>query len=275
MRLFKHRLLPVLILFLATLGCQFIARLSPVNIVKTAKVPILSIPPTFEDSIKRQATATLTPTSTPDFNATATVEARGTSIHQTAQAQPMFDRLQTLKEEGYLSTMDGDWYKVDDFNQSLAETDGYRWWNTGYQPVDFIIRANAEWWSADETANLFNAGCGFIFRAVDNSNFFAALFTLDGKARFDRRINRDWLTPVLSESIPINPKNDRAQIMLIVEANRLIFFKDGVEILNITDDILASPKFQEGNLAVALMSGSNVGYGLRCKLTDIDLWIID
>jgi hypothetical protein len=280
MKYLKHLYLPLLTLLLASLGCKLAARLSPINIIKTAKAPTLTTTPTFEDTVKGQATATLTatitqtPTSTPNYNATGTVAAQGTLVHQTAQAQPMAARVQTLKEEGYLSSTNGAWHKVKDFNQSWAETDDYRWWNTGYQPVDFIIQANAEWWSADATTYLFNAGCGFIFRAVDQNNFFAALLTLDGKARFDQRIDGEWLTPVLSDPVPTKPMNDRAQLMLIVEGNRLVFFKDDVAILDTTDANLALPRFQEGDLAIALRSGSTVGYGLRCQLTDIDLWII-
>lgn len=187
----------------------------------------------------------------------------------------MAEQVQALKEDGYLSSTNGVWTKVDDFDQSWAETDGYRWWNTGTQPVDFVIQANVEWWSAETTTYLFNAGCGFVFRAEDQNNFFAALFTLDGKARFDQRFHGDWLTPILSDPISTHPMNDRTQIMLIVEGNRLIFFKDDEAILDVTDVNLTSPESKGGDLAIALRSASDIGYGLRCKLTDIGLWIIN
>jgi hypothetical protein len=280
MRSSKIYLLPLLTLLLVSLGCRFAARLSPLNIYKTSVAPTSTFTPSIEELIKRQATATptatatRTPTSTPNFNATATVAARGMAIHQTVEAQPMFSQVQTLKKDGYLASTDGTWYKVDDFDQSSAQAGRYLRWNSGYQPVDFVIRANAEWWSADESSNLFNAGCGFSFRAIDENNYFDVLFTLDGKARFDRRINGDWRMPVLSAPIKIIPGHDQAQFMLVVEENRLTFFKDGEEILHVSDDSFASPKFQGGDLALILMSGSDIGFGLRCKLTDIDLWII-
>ena len=280
MNSFKRLYLPTLVLLLVSLGCRFATRLSPLNNQQSTATPTRVDTPLTQDTVKRPPTATPTPTSTrtptptPNFQATSAVVTQTALATQTEQARPMSEQIQKLKEEGYLSSTAGDWHKIDNFDQSLAETNGYYWWNTGLQAVDFVIQANAEWWSADETSSLFNAGCGFIFRSIDKQNRMAAILTLDGKARFDRLDNGEWRTPILSDSVPVNALNDRAQLMLIVQENKLTFFKDDVELLSIEEDLLSSPKFQGGDLAFTLMSGTDIGFGTHCKLTDIELWII-
>jgi hypothetical protein len=89
----------------------------------------------------------------------------------------MSEQIQKLQAEGRLTSVSGAWYKIDNFDQNLTETTGYYWWNTGVQPVDFVVRADVEWWSADTTSNLFNAGCGFVFRDVDKNNRLATILT--------------------------------------------------------------------------------------------------
>ncbi len=280
----KLLMLPIMIMLVASLACNFATSIFPLNktaaALALATTPPIQLTKSAEETVKRQATATptatatATPTSTPNFKATSVVATQTAAVRQTEQALSMFEQVQKLQEDGYLSTSQGSWYEIDDFNESWAETTWYRWWNSGYQPIDFIIRANTEWWSASESSTWINAGCGFLFRTVDNNNRFGALFTLDGKARFDRMVNGEWRSPILSNAVPINSMNDQAQLMLVVEGNRFVFFRDGVEILNTIDNVLTSPKFQGGDLALTLMSGTNISFGTRCKLADIELWIL-
>ncbi|MBN1537635.1 MAG: hypothetical protein JW908_12935 [Anaerolineales bacterium] len=280
MYILKRLLLPISITLLFSLGCQFAARLSPINIKKPTTSPSQTTPSFTKESVKRPPSATPTPTLTRTLTPTPNFEATSAAITQTAfvthtkQAHPMAEEIQKLHAQGYLSSIAGNWHKIDNFDLYLAETTGYHWQVTGYQPVDFIIQAKAEWWSADETTQLFNSGCGFIFRAVDKNNRLAAVLTMDGKARYDQMVNGEWRTPIFSDPVPINSLHDQAHLMLIAEGDHLTFIKDGVELLAIDGDILSSPKFQGGDLSMAIMSGTDTGFGIHCKLTDIELWII-
>lgn len=280
MKSFKRLYPSTLLLLLVSLGCQYAARLSPLNYLKSETPSTLSDTPLAQDTVKRppsatpSPTATPTPTSTPNFQATSAVATQTAFTTQTVQARPMSEQIQKLKAKGYLSSTAGAWRELDNFDQNLSETTGYHWWKTGLQPVDFVIQANVEWWSANESSQLFNAGCGFIFRSVDKDNRLAAILTLDGRARYDRLDSGEWRTPILSNAVPVNALNDRAQLMLIVEGNHLTFLKDDVELLSVDDDLISSPKFQGGDLAFTIISNTDIGFGTHCKLTDIELWII-
>ena len=107
----------------------------------------------------------------------------------TAQAQAMQEVVQNLYAEGNLETTDGIYNTIADFDESWAQIDWYQWSYTGYSPTDFVIRANAAWDSASERANLFNSGCGFVFREDGTDNHYLAYLGMDGYVYFDRNVH--------------------------------------------------------------------------------------
>lgn len=189
----------------------------------------------------------------------------------TESAAMMYDMILDLYDDGYVAQTEGSYYTALDFDESWAQINWYQWWQTGYAPEDFIIRADASWDSASETANWFSSGCGFVFREDGPENHYLAYLGLDGNVYFARSVRNNWSTvgrPSWYGRLDVPAGS--AEIMLVVEGDRFTFFVNGDRVANRVDGSL-----DEGNLALTLLSGTNAGYGTRCSMTNIELWIFD
>lgn len=189
---------------------------------------------------------------------------------ETAQAQPLFDLVQELHSEGYLIRTGGTYYAIEDFDESWAQINWYSWWHTGYSPTNFVIRADASWDSASNKANWWNSGCGFVFREKDEYNFYAVQLALDGWVHL-WRVVEDVEAP-LGESYygRVEVPSGEAEIMLVVEDTRITVFVNGDKVHSRQDSALPS-----GDLSLTLFSGINTGFGTRCRMTNIELWMLD
>jgi hypothetical protein len=143
-----------------------------------------------------EASATATPAA---FSAEQTPAAQGASVTQgpsieatvtpavdsaaTQQAQAIVGIVQQLFDEGIISTKEGDYYRLDDFNESWAQLGYYQWWKTGYSAENFILSADIAWESASDKANWPEAGCGIVFSEDGESDHHLAYLSLDGFGR--------------------------------------------------------------------------------------------
>jgi hypothetical protein len=102
------------------------------------------------------------------------------AVKMTEQVQPIYEIIQRLYQEEVISSMDGEYHRVDDFDQSWAQINWYQWWRTGLKLENFVIRTDAEWESASKTANWFSSGCGFVYSENGTDDHFASFLALDG-----------------------------------------------------------------------------------------------
>jgi hypothetical protein len=188
----------------------------------------------------------------------------------TAEAKQFFTRVRELYEQGYLSRTDGTYFTIPDFDENWAQINWYQWYYTGYSPADFIIRADAAWESASDKANWWNSGCGFVFRVSPDGDHYMAYLALDGDVRFQRLVNE--VSAYLGDSYygKLNIPAGEAEIMLVVEGDIITFFVNGEKVHTRRDTALPS-----GDLALTLVSGTNLDFGTRCQMTDIELWELD
>lgn len=188
----------------------------------------------------------------------------------TAQAQDMADRIGPLYDQGIISSQRGTYHPLEDFDESWAQINWFQWWNTDYEPENFVIRADLFYSSASEKVNWFNSGCGFVFGLIDNDNFHVAQLSLDGYVNLKYWAGGDgnWIAkrPTRKLALP----SGEAEIMMVVSDKRVTVYVDGDESLS-----EYASRLKTGKLAFTLGSGTNIGYGTRCKMTDVDLWIIE
>jgi hypothetical protein len=199
--------------------------------------------------------------------ATHTAVAAEALVEATAQAKPMADLIQELYEEGYLSSNEGTYYALPDFDESWAQLNWYMWWITDYSPSNFVIRADASWDSASTTADWWNSGCGFVFREAGTPNHYLAYLGLNGRVYLSRNIRDNYANLGNSYYGKLDTPSGEAQIMLLVDGSTIIFFVNGTKVIQRDDQNLYS-----GNLALTLLSGTNKDYGIRCQMTNIELW---
>ncbi len=222
-------------------------------------------------------------TTTAEFNQNATKTAavimEATNQMETAQAEiaaktqaasSMYAEIVDLAAYDYISTDRGTYFSLGDFSEAWAQINWYSYWSTFLLPTDFVIRADASWDSASESANWFNSGCGFVFREKDVDNHYLAYLGLDGNVYFERSYKGNWKRLGHSWYGNLDIPKGSASIMLVVEGDSFTFFVNGERVRTQIDSAM-----KEGDLALTLLSGTNAGYGTRCNMDNIELWIID
>lgn len=200
----------------------------------------------------------------------ATEQAAALEAQATAQAAAMYETVQELKSAGHLSKTSGTYYALSDFDQSWAQINWYQWWQTGFAPTDFVIRADVSWDTASMTANWDRSGCGFVFREDGVADHYLAFLALDGYVNFARMVNNNGTFLGRSYYGSVGKPSGSANIMLVVEGSTFTFFVNGEKVHRRSDQGLAS-----GNLALTLLSGINTDFGTRCAMTNVGLWVLE
>ena len=205
-------------------------------------------------------------TTTAYYQAKQTATA-GAFAEATVKAQPMYEKIKSLYSSHYVTSTEGVFYALPDFDESWAQMDWYRWWPTGYEPKDFVIQTHLTWESASNYANWFNSGCGFAFGEKDRDNHYMIFMLMDGNISL-RHIRNGNLMNLGSGYYgkPDLPKGE-ADITLIKDKNQVLFFVDDRLVFRQQESSI--PK---GNLSTTLLSGTNKDFGTRCQMTDTQLW---
>jgi hypothetical protein len=123
-------------------------------------------------------TATLTPTLTPTVTSTPTRTPKPTTtpnLAATQQYEDFFAVVEKIHDAGQISTTEGKYVALDDYQDEVANKLSYSWAATGVKAKNFIVRAHFMWSSAIKTTNL--SGCGFLFRIQPNKDHY--LIVLD------------------------------------------------------------------------------------------------
>ena len=196
---------------------------------------------------------------------TATVEGMAT-----AAANDMYQLIEQLQSEEVLTNTSGQYLPIEDFEENWAQLGWYMWWNTGYQPADFVIRAHTSWESASKTPNLWDTGCGFVFRAVDENNHYMIFLAMDGNVYMRGYVDSKYRTFGKGYYGKVNHIKGEADVVLVAQGNRFVYYVNGTKVFDRSNAELA-----QGDLALTLMSGTNKDFGTRCQITDIELWALD
>jgi len=165
----------------------------------------------------------------------------------------------------------GEYYLVEDFDQSLAQIGAHKAMGMARYPQNFVIRTNITWWNASGSVNWSEAGCGFVFRYTDRNNYYIIYWALDGKT-YLRRISKGQVLNIFDGLY--NKKNQargEATIMLSVSGAQVTAFVNNRRIYRAVDSPLKS-SLTNGELGLAVFSGTSADYGTRCKMTNTELW---
>ncbi len=220
----------------------------------------------------QNANATIT-AGAQSFNATSIVRARGTATAQflassTIQASTMQRSVQNLILKGILTSNQGTFASLPNFDQSLASNNSGKVLTSDFAPNNFVLRANTFWDAASTGTNWFASGCGIAFHMTnDSKDYYAIRLTLDGHADL-----LSYTNGVMSDVYKtfygyLSTPSGGAQIMLVVNNGWITYFVNEKQALRIQAN--AHPF---GQLGTALYSGTNQGFGVRCQMTNIELW---
>lgn len=211
---------------------------------------------------------TLEPTDTPEPTATEepTVEPSPT-IEPTSESAKMEALIEQLKEEGTISTVEGTYHRLADFQQEWAQLYYYQWWYTDYSPSNFVIQADVEWETASKSANLGDSGCGFVYHTDDNQNHHATFLMMDGKVQTYRALSGYFDQMKGGYAGKFKVPSDKAHIILAVDQQTITVIINDKEVVHFQDT-----KLSGGKLGLTLASGTNKDFGTRCSMTNVELW---
>jgi len=245
---------------------------------QTAEAQITQTQVAEETSVAAIATKSFSRTATParataaaaEIKATRQAAATQTAAEATETAQPMAETVAQLEDDGYLTSSEGAFFALPDFVQSWAQLGWYKWWHTNYAPEDFVLRADAAWRSASTTADWWTSGCGFVFRIKDNDDHYLSYLGLDGRAYFS--VLRKGLIYNASSARygKLDTPDGKAQLMLVAQGSHFDFFVNDTHVYSKVDK-----SFDDGRLALTLLSGTNKGFGTHCTMRNIELWELE
>ncbi len=176
--------------------------------------------------------------------------------------------VQEAANAGYISSADGDYYHLDDFNAEWAQINWYQWLPTGYTPANFVVRGHMAWESASKTPDL--SGCGVLFRVQSNSDHYGFFMTTDGLVHFILSEDNDFH---FGGKVYFGPRSSSGEVDFAMTAQKDTFniYIDGKRLgafYGHKDSMLT------GKLAYTLISGTNKDFGTRCTITNVELWVL-
>lgn len=259
----KIILIPIFVLALVALACG-------TSVVKDTPVPTVDQAAT--DAV---AASTSTAQSIRSTQTAMAIQLQGTSVAQTQAVNQalteivadMYSDVQWLYSNDLISTTNGTYSYLGDFDESVAQIGYLTWWNTGYTPSNFVVRTNVNWDTASRTSNWFETGCGFVFRAEDNENFYFVFLALDGNVYLRAYVNNVFRDIGKGYYGRVDYPVGSADFILAVDGNKISFLVNDQVVLTKTDSNMSF-----GDLALTVFSGTNKDYGTRCQMNNIELW---
>lgn len=201
--------------------------------------------------------------------ATATAEAQ---LAATAQAQPMYETVQQLYADGVIASMEGEFTRASDFDQSWAQLNWYDMWPVveayNMDTSHFVVRADFWWDSASDNANWNQSGCGFAMYDLETKRHHFVFLGMDGYANLlynDGGRSAYYKAKKLTDAKSI-PQGE-AEFVLAVQDQTITVYVNGEQAFSYTE-----PIYKPGVLVYSLVSGSNKDFGTRCKMTNVGLW---
>lgn len=277
-RRIPSRILPVL--FVAILILQACGtKVPPVTEVLPTKT---LEPPKATDTPLPSPTSTTDPfarpTRTPNLTATYNAEQRETqgvlpNLTATLQAETWNTEVQSYFDAGYLTTMEGDFIKFKDLQQSRAELGGYRIWPLQITASNFYLSAHFKWTSAYRSAD--TSGCGFVFAEQKNDDHYAVfldrskVFFVGTEDHYYNEMKATRGTGRVNLGNPFDAPVDADFALIVNDAYAYVLVNGEV----VGEYTLSQSKVLNGTIGLALLSGTNKDFGTRCEMTNIHVWL--
>jgi len=218
-------------------------------------------------TVEEQEAAAATATQAQALKETTTA---GIAGQATEKASDIYVQVEKLYSDGLLDSKEGRYVTLEDFDESWAQINWYQYRDTGYSPSEYVVQAHTWWSSASDRANWNTSGCGFVFGEQDKDNHHLVFLGLDGYVYLARILGGKTTVLAQKRYGKLDIPEGQADVMLVVNATHIAYFVNGDQVVSMADHVL-----KEGSLNLTLLSGTNSGYGTRCKMTEIGLWIIE
>jgi len=211
------------------------------------------------------------PTAIPPTEAPPVVEASPTPVEgvPSVDTSAFETQLQEFADEGYVSTTEGEITPIDPFEEEWAQLNYYQWWTIDKEASDLVFSGHFKWSSSNSTPDL--SGCGVVFGLQEGSDDHYVVFLDKGRiAFFMSRGSSVYEVGKTRGPGRVNFGNPaEADFSLAVRGKSAYVSVDG----EVTEYTLSADQGTNGQFALTLLSGTNSGYGTRCEMTDMFLFI--
>ncbi len=215
-------------------------------------------------------TKAATPTNTPRPSPTPR-PTRTPNLAATQYAEELNAEVKAYYDKGYLTTTDGRFVVLDDFNYDWAQLGWYNWLPLKDSVSDFFLSGHFKWDSAFKNSDI--SGCGFIFGLQPNDDHYAVF--LDRAKIFFLITDH-----ALGYSKPMSPTRGTGRVKFDypAEADFTLIVKDAYAYVLVNGEVvseytLAQSRSLQGDLGLTVLSGTNRDYGTHCEMTNLHLWV--
>jgi len=248
----------------------FTAIVLNVNLVACGSVQSLiygtpTFTPTFTATFTMTPSATYTPTLTPTSTSTPTKTPSLTptpNLTATKQYEDFYAIIQNYYDRGYIPSLNGQYYALEDYSDSYAKRDYYRWQIVRTRIKNFVMKSHITMSTANKASP--DTGCGFVFRTV--GNFAEAVFVGQDGSSFYLANDTEFDTGYFgSVSNPVE-----LDFVLIVHEKMIRSFVNDRAIL--AYEGFLDP--EAGDLGFTVLSGSEDDLGSSCEFKENQLWVV-
>jgi hypothetical protein len=252
------------VLMIASVLVLFLAACGSVPSVPAA-APTRAATNTPEPTATNTSIPTITPspTFTPDLAATQ-------------QYEDFLAFVQKYHDAGQISTTEGEYVKLDDYEHAVANKLSYEWSETRVTAKNFIVRADFEWSNAVNTTNI--SGCGFVYRSQSNGDHYLVILDASSGVKLASSTDRGTYSmgsPQNGDQILSDFGSGPYEANFTLIVNELKAYVYVNDIYQGEYQLLDYRITESGSLANAVLSATFDGYGTRCKMTNVRAWIID
>ena len=214
-------------------------------------------------------------TATEKYVASVTKSARETATQEariavaTSTGSELYGLVNELADGGYISTTAGTYHPLNSFRKSWAQLYWYQWWDSGFAPDNFVIKAHAAMDSATTYSDSLS-GCLIIFRENGVDDHYLFRVTMYGWAGIERSTKNGFVKVGNGYYGNINERTPELDFALAVDGDIMSAFINGEKTFKTNYNGINS-----GALGFGLVSATNKSFGTSCELTDIELWILE
>lgn len=200
-------------------------------------------------------------------SASATAEMH---LEETVQATPMSGLIENISEIGIITSTQGTYYKIPDFEDHWAFRGYYDFSLTDQIVSDFVLKSAVEWKSSGTNVDYWSAGCGFIFRLNARGDHYLAFLGSDGRVYLYLAMNHTLEKIGSGRFYDGVVLSGNANLLLTSQAGRIKLFVNNAQVVDVLDNSLST-----GYLGHAIVSGTNLDFGTSCRMTETDLWKLE
>ena len=193
-------------------------------------------------------------------------------VAATAEASDIYTIVQTLYEQGQITTANGYFQDLPEWSESYAQM-----WTFDLEPVmdsfatNFVLVIEMSWEIEDPSTDWGAAGCGVAFRISEDFNdYYTYFLTMDEQINFFQVTPRGG-TKYTSRWDDIDPMQGSTTLIITVEGSDFKAFNENFEL----KDLRNGAELADGYLAYMIVSGSNKAPGTQCEFTNVDLWHLE